>query len=241
MRISVCIATYNGEKYIKQQLESILSQLGPEDEVIISDDSSTDQTISVVKSFGDKRIKIFEGQQFKNPIFNFEHAFSKAKNEYIFISDQDDLWVEGKVKTMMEALGHADMVVSDHSVIDEDGNILIPSYFKVVRSAGGVWHNMKKNTYYGCCMAFKRKVLFKALPFPKDIPMHDIWLGFVADVFFKSTFIDYPYTQYRKHTQNVSTASDFESPASFITKINNRLNYLKYFPLLLSRMNKKDI
>lgn len=241
MSISVCIATYNGERFIKDQLMSILHQLGPADEIIISDDSSTDNTLQIIDSLNDKRIKVFKGQVFGSPIFNFEHALSKATKDYIFLSDQDDLWVEGKVKAMHQALQQFDVVVSDHSVIDNQGRLLVPSYFEKVRSAPGIWHNMKKNTYYGCCMAFRKEVLFKALPFPSDIPMHDIWLGFVADVYFKSLFINHPYTLYRKHEHNASTASDFESNSSLISKISNRLNYLKYFPLLLRRRNKNYI
>ena len=74
MKISVCMATYNGEKYIKEQLDSILSQIGKNDEVIVSDDSSTDNTIEIVKSFNDSRIKIFENQTFKSPVYNFENT-----------------------------------------------------------------------------------------------------------------------------------------------------------------------
>ena len=89
--ISVCMATYNGEKYIEEQLKSILSQLGENDEVIVSDDSSTDNTLAIVESFNDVRIKIFPNNKFHSPIFNFENALKQATGDYIFLSDQDDV------------------------------------------------------------------------------------------------------------------------------------------------------
>ena len=97
LKISVCIASYNGEKYIKEQLNSILCQLEERDEVIISDDSSTDNTVQIIESFKDKRIKIFREQKFKSPIYNFENAISKATGDIIFLSDQDDIWHKAKV------------------------------------------------------------------------------------------------------------------------------------------------
>lgn len=234
--ISVCIATYNGEKYILDQLATVLPQLGPADEVVISDDSSTDATLAKIRSLNDPRIKIYGDQRFRSPIFNFEHALKKASNDYLVMCDQDDLWADGKIAAIKEAFAKGyDMVVCDHSVIDDDKNVLIPSYFAAVPSKPGIIHNMKKNTYYGCCMAFHKKVLQKASPFPKDIPMHDIWLGFVADMFFKSVFIPYPYTMYRKHGNNVTTATDVNSSSSLKQKLMNRWNYLKYLPALLLR------
>lgn len=240
-KISVCITTYNGEPYLAEQLTSILKQLQPGDEVIISDDSSTDSTLDVIRRFNDTRIRVFEGQKFGNPIFNFEFTFKQATGDLIFMSDQDDIWVDGRVDAMKNALETHDMVVCDHAIVNDRLDILVPSFFKAVPSGPGILLNMKKNTYYGCCMAFRRELLHKALPFPKQIPMHDIWLGFVADVFFKSHFIDYPYTLYRKHGKNASTATDLESPSTLRQKIMNRVNYLRYLPLLLLRFNKKSL
>ena len=123
MKISVCIATYNGEKYIKEQLSSILSQLEENDEVIISDDSSTDNTIQIVENFKDKRIRIFREQKFKSPIYNFENAISKATGDIIFLSDQDDIWHKAKVHKIKQYLSNEDItcIVTNASIIDEEG------------------------------------------------------------------------------------------------------------------------
>lgn len=235
MKISVCIATYNGEKYIKEQLDSILKQLGEDDEIIISDDSSFDKTVQLINNYEDKRIKVILNQVFKNAIFNFENALKYASGDLVFLSDQDDIWVDGRVKHMVEELKKFDMVVCDHCVINDNKDILIDSYFKNVPSRPGIIRNLLKSTYYGCCMAFRKEILTKALPFPKDIPMHDIWLGFVADMYFKTSFINVVYTMYRKHDKNVSIATELKSNNDIFTKLKYRINTVKYLPLLMSR------
>src|SRR5579871_1607034 len=109
--ISVCMATYNGERYILKQLQSIISQLSENDEIVISDDSSTDNTINIIKSFNDSRIRLYENNKFGSPIFNLENALKHAKNDFIFLSDQDDLWESNKVKTLVEKLNQYDLVL----------------------------------------------------------------------------------------------------------------------------------
>lgn len=233
--ISVCIATYNGEKYIYAQLCSILKQLNSDDEIIISDDSSTDKTIEIIKSFNDNRIKIFSGQNFASPIYNFENALNQAKGDIIFLSDQDDIWDDKKVVKVLEALKHADVVVSDCQIINDHEDTIVASYFAVRGSGPGMLRNLMKNSYLGCCMAFKRTILTKALPFPKSIPMHDIWLGFVSELFFKPVFLNESLTYYRKHDNNVSNTSSGRSQYHILDKIKLRFNIIKYLPLLLFR------
>ncbi|MDE5758415.1 MAG: glycosyltransferase, partial [Allobaculum sp.] len=91
--ISVCIATYNGERYIETQIRSILDQLNEDDEIIISDDSSTDRTLDIIRSLNDSRIKLFAGNKFHSRTFNFENALKQATGDFIFLSDQDDIWL----------------------------------------------------------------------------------------------------------------------------------------------------
>ena len=98
--ISVCIATYNGAEYLREQVESILSQLEEEDEIVVSDDSSTDTTIEILQSFGDRRIKIFKNPA-KGFVRNFENALRQAQGDFIFLSDQDDVWLPNKVAVCM--------------------------------------------------------------------------------------------------------------------------------------------
>jgi glycosyltransferase involved in cell wall biosynthesis len=233
-KISVAVATFNGEKYIKDQITSILSQLDENAEIIVSDDGSTDKTIEILYSFNDVRIKVFSNSEKKGPIFNFENALKKTSGDIIFLSDQDDIWLPGKINTIKKYLVEYDLVVSDCKVVDEDLHVLHDSMYSIRNSGKGLYKNLISNTYLGCCMAFNKKLLELSLPFPKKIPMHDIWLGFIADIFFSPVFIPDKLVMYRRHTQNAtSTAS--KSEYGFYKKILFRINTLSYFPLLISR------
>ena len=207
MKISVCMATYNGEKYIAVQLESILKQLSENDEVVISDDSSTDNTIDIIKNFKDKRMQLYEHNHFYGPVFNFENALKKASGNIIFLSDQDDIWLDDKVTVMTKLLLSYDLVVSDCILINESGAVLNDSFFELRGSKSGVIHNLIKNSYIGCCMAFNREILEKALPFPKTMPMHDMWIGIIGQLFGKTYFCKEKLVKYRRHNDNVSQTS----------------------------------
>jgi glycosyltransferase involved in cell wall biosynthesis len=215
--ISVCIPTFNGEKYIRQQLDSILCLLGPEDEVIISDDSSRDSTLSIIKSYTDSRIKLYYWNDFKSPIFNLEYALKKAKGDWIFLADQDDVWLAGRVALAIEKLASYDIVVCNSHIVDQSLNIIHPSYFEWKGCGGGFLRNLRKNSYLGCSLAFNRSILEFALPFPKKIAMHDIWIGMVGELIGRSCFISEPLFLYRRHEGNFTyditktdeTLSDF--------------------------------
>lgn len=226
-KISVCIATYNGELYIKQQIESILLEISEDDEIVISDDSSSDNTLKIIEAFQDKRIRIFKNQVFKNPIFNFEHAIKQATGDLIFLSDQDDVWLSGKVTAMLNALQEYDLVVSDAYISDSNLNVIKDSYFEWRNSKAGVIKNLIKNSYLGCCMAFKRKLLDVVLPFPKNIPMHDMWVGMMAELFFKTGFIKEKLIIYRRHGGNATYLNeDFTSSETLISKLKFRYHLL---------------
>ncbi len=234
MRCSVCIATYNGEKYIFEQLESILTQLGTDDEVIIADDSSTDNTLKIISSFNDKRIKIFRNNQFKNPIYNFEFALKQASGDFIFLSDQDDIWLPGKVTYYLERLRTHDLVMTDCRIINENNEFIYQSYFDLKKSGKGIIKNIYKNTYFGACIGFNRKVLDAILPFPGGIPMHDIWIGITAELVGKVMFDRSIFQDHRRHTNNFSSTGG-NSRSNILKLIMLRINIIKYIPLILWR------
>lgn len=235
--ISVCIATYNGEQYIEQQLDSIIKQLRENDEIIISDDSSTDNTLNIIKSYDDKRIKIYTDNCFHNHVRNFEFAVSKATNDIIFLSDQDDIWVSDKIKTILPYFKDYDLITTDMSIIDDNNNIILSSYFKKYpfRAKPGIFRNLWRHSFAGCCMAFNKKILVKAFPIPKDITNHDTWIGFVANTFYKVKFIEKPLTLYRRHNNNLSSGSSLISNNTFYQKILFRWNIIKYLPKVFFR------
>ena len=203
--ISVCVATYNGEKFIREQIDSILCQLSSDDEIIVSDDGSTDGTIVIINCIGDKRIRIIEGPRKHSPTFNFENALKEAKGNYIFLADQDDVWKTNKVEVCMKWLQKYDCVVSDAQVTDSNLNPLYPSLYAIMQvRQGHIYNTVWKNGYTGCCMAFRRNILEASLPFPKDIPMHDIWIGNVAAYKYNVKFIPDKLILFRRHKETIS-------------------------------------
>lgn len=228
--ISVCMATFNGGRFIREQLESILSQLPPDAEIIIADDGSTDDTLLVVDSLNESRIRVLPAERHLGVIYNFERALRASKGEIVFLADQDDVWLPGKVEMCLAALNEADLVMHDafllglsdafESAWGRNGKL---SDIRTYRS--GVVANWWKNSFTGCCMAFRRKVLDKALPFPKNLPMHDQWLGVVAEKNFKVKFIDEPLVEYRQHSSNATHIE--KSPAGVLQKIKWRVDLLK--------------
>lgn len=210
-RISVCMPVYNGESYLRAQLTSILEQLDESDEVVISDDGSTDSTLAIIAEFGDYRIRVIPGEKSSHPSYNLERALEAAHGIYIFLSDQDDIWKPNKVATMLQALKGSSLVVHDCEVVDQNLAPLLPSFYQAHGSKAGLFQNIVRNSYLGCCMAFKAEVLKKALPFPRPIGMHDIWLGLVAEMWYGSTFINDNLLYYRRHGKNSSTTSSASS------------------------------
>jgi glycosyltransferase involved in cell wall biosynthesis len=205
--ISVCMATYNGEKYIKEQLLSILKQLGPNDEIIISDDLSKDRTIDVISSIKDIRIKLFFNKN-RGYTNNFQNAIQKASGDYIFLSDQDDIWVDNKLKIMSDLLLKYDFVVSDAQMVNTNLESLGSTYFELRGGYGnGFINNLKKLKYIGCCMAFRKIILTKVLPFPSNSKLcpHDFWIALISEFYYKSYVIKEPLLLYRRHGENVST------------------------------------
>lgn len=228
--ISVCMATFNGGMFIREQLESILSQLPPDAEIIIADDGSTDDTLLVVDSLNESRIRVLPAERHLGVIYNFERALRASKGEIVFLADQDDVWLPGKVEMCLAALNEADLVMHDafllglsdafESAWGRNGKL---SDIRTYRS--GVVANWWKNSFTGCCMAFRRKVLDKALPFPKNLPMHDQWLGVVAEKYFKVSYVDEPLVDYRQHSSNATHIE--KSPAGVLQKIKWRVDLLK--------------
>jgi glycosyltransferase involved in cell wall biosynthesis len=204
--ISVCVATYNGEAFVDEQLRSILEShiVG---EVIVSDDGSNDRTVEIVRAVHDPRVEIVIGPG-SGLVRNVESLLRRARGDYIFLADQDDVWMPSKVDSMIEPLIRgATMVVSDCVVVNAELCELSPSYFALIGSRRGLVRNFLKNSYLGCCMAFRRELLAAALPFPKRVPAHDWWLGMVAEMVGSVQFINMPLLKYRRHGSNQSSAS----------------------------------
>lgn len=220
--VSVCLATYNGGKYLRPQVDSILSQLDKNDELIVSNDGSNDDTIAILKSYNDHRIKIFFNSKDHGVINNFENALCHATGDYIFLSDQDDVWLPNKVEICLNSLKESDCIIHDCFITDENLTVISNSLFKELDAGLGFLKNLKKNTFTGCCMAFSKKVMEKTLPFPKSsLFYHDQWIGLISLLSFNTVFLHTPLVFFRRHSTTTSSAGS-QSKFNFKEKLFSR-------------------
>ena len=206
MRISVCMAAYRGEKFIGEQIASVLPQLGADDELLVSDDLPDGETERIVRALAeqDARIRYMTGPG-QGVVRNFAYVLSQASGDVLFLCDQDDVWRQDKVSAVLREIERgADLVLHDAAVTDADLHVTHPSFFALRGSKPGFVHNFLRNSYMGCCMAFTRAVAERALPFPEGIPMHDQWIGLTAEKSGKVCFLPEPLLFYRQHGGNVT-------------------------------------
>lgn len=208
MQVSVCMAVYNGARYLRPQLDSILSQLGPADELIAVDDASQDRSIELLEGLGDPRVRVHRNDANVGVLKTFEKALGLASGDIIFLSDQDDVWLPGKVAAALQVFAarpEVTAVVTDATMIDENGETIGRSFFaQRGRFAPGPVHNFLNNKYLGCTLSFRREMLRVFLPIPADVPMHDIWFGVLNGIYGRAHFIDQALVAYRRHGRNAS-------------------------------------
>ena len=207
MRISVAMAVYQGSRYLQEQMDSILIQCGPDDQIVCSCDASTDGSWEILQAYArrDSRVEPCRGPG-KGVVANFEHALRRCTGDVVFLSDQDDRWridKREKVLQTMQKTG-ASLILHDAQIIDADGRVMEESYFAMRGSRPGYWKNLWKNSYIGCCMAFTQTLCQAVLPFPTPIPMHDQYIGLRAEQRHAVAFCPEPLIQYRRHADNAT-------------------------------------
>ena len=220
--ISVCMATYNGERFIQKQVQSILSQLNNIDELIVVDDVSVDDTVKLIKKFNDARVRIINNSRNMGSISSFNKALSLANGEYIFLADQDDVWYETKVVVSISQLEkeNLELIIHDARVVDVNkGHIISESLFKLYKSSPNFLRNLISSRHTGCCMVLRNSALKKLLPIPTPLDekgfvaslftikgiQHDAWLGILSSVYgLKKKFVNIPLIDYQRHSDNES-------------------------------------
>ncbi len=216
--LSVALCTYNGEKFLDQQLDSILHQTTPINEIIICDDGSTDATIKIIQAFQTKypsTIKLHINEVSLGAIKNFEKAIGLCSGEIIFLSDQDDVWIENKVKRIIEKFEtnpSLEAIFSDANLIDDKGNLLSKTLFNEYTFDDKLQEDWSKGralldlVYYrnkitGATLAIKKNIFLRAFPFSKiDKLWHDAYLGLHAAANNSLGWINEPLIQYRIHS-----------------------------------------
>lgn len=206
--ISIAMATYNGEKYLKEQLDSILEQSYPIYEIVIVDDCSTDGTFSILQDYAQKfsNITVLQNESNLGVRKTFEKALLNTSGDYVALSDQDDVWLKDKVKILLDTIGDAMVVHSDSIIVDHRLQVLAKSHFLVSKK-------LKKSTFFdyllnsnitGCTMMVSRDLLDNCLPFRTYSLPHDWYLTYYAAYKNSIKFVSKPLMYYRQHGSNVS-------------------------------------
>ncbi len=215
MSISVALAARNGGNYLREQVDSILPQLHSGDQLVISVDPSTDNTLELARELArtNPLIEVLEGPG-EGISANFQNAIQACSGRHIFLCDHDDVWHPEKVAKVLATFvdSNAVMVMHDAMVVNEGLELIEPSFFAQRDSKPGYARNIIKNSYIGCCMAFTRELKYYILPFPKNIPMHDQWIGLLAEKYGGVCFLDEPLIKYRRHGDNATQSSHASVP-----------------------------
>ena len=213
-KVDILLATYNGARYLKEQLDSILNQTYSDFRLIISDDKSTDKTRSIIEEYAkkDSRIECYFQENNLGVIKNFEFLMKKVESDYFMFSDQDDIWKENKIEKSMEVMENdkADLVYSDLEVVDKNLNTTFKSYWKLK----GLDNKVKKynnfsalylnNFITGCTMLCKKKFIDMILPLPNRYKyvLHDYWVALIVSQHGTLSYIKEPLIKYRQHKDN---------------------------------------
>ncbi|MBE0575142.1 MAG: glycosyltransferase [Desulfuromonadales bacterium] len=200
------MAVFNGDQFLKRQLDSILVQLSENDEIVIVDDASNDETIAVVESFHDSRIHVMRNAINIGPLKSFERALAEAKGDYIFFADQDDYWLPNKVETVVASFvnSKALAIVTDAKVVNSREDLVYESYSQWRNSGPGLLKNFYKNTFLGCCMAIRKECKEFLLPFPPFAYMHDRWIGLACTAVGTVSFLPQQLLIYHRHEKTVT-------------------------------------
>jgi glycosyltransferase involved in cell wall biosynthesis len=211
--ISIALAAYNGEKYIKEQIDSILNQTHQDFELIACDDCSTDSTWVILQDYEqkDKRIRCYLNEKNLGFNKNFEKALKLCRGEYIAISDQDDIWTADHLTVLLENIGDNLICCGESMLVNEKGeNIykyseIFDDMFLMDTAEKKILHILYgTNIFSGACMLLRKEALKRILPVPNSIAYYDFW--FVLCTCAKNSFIYIPdiIRYFRQHCLNIS-------------------------------------
>ena len=217
--IAICLASYNGEKYIAEQLESIFTQSYQYFKLYIADDRSTDNTVSIIKTFQERfvdRIDLTVNDVQLGVVKNFETLLRNCGEEYIAFADQDDIWESDKLALQIEAIMQLEkesvtkvcLVHSDLSMMDENAKVITDSYFRFrgyrLNQKKDLGHILGPSGVMGNTLMINRELRDKSLPFPAELEVHDYWIGIVAELYGRRKTLQKPLVRYRIHNRNIS-------------------------------------
>jgi len=200
--VSIALCTYNGDAYLKQQLDSIVNQSYPEIELIVVDDCSTDNTLNILKEYSARYsfIKLFINPQNLGYIRNFEKAMSLCNGDFIALSDQDDIWDLNKIEKQVKAIGNNLLIYHDSEFVDQNGESLSLYMSDIMNLYRGDQPEVFLffNCISGHSVLMKKELRNELLPFPEAY-FHDWWMGYVGTNLGSIDFIEESLVKYRQH------------------------------------------
>lgn len=210
IRVSVALAAYNSERFIRDQVNSILCQMKENDELVISYNPSSDATWSIINeyAYNDSRVRIIECTE-RGLISNFNSAITNTKGDFVFLSDHDDVWFSNKIELVLKAFedNNADLVLHAKAITDKDLCVNHIVDFNIENIKPGFWSNFWKNHYTGACMAFRRELIPVVCPIPPKKIYHDKWIGLLAASMGNVFLLNEPLIYYRRHETNLSVSA----------------------------------
>jgi glycosyltransferase involved in cell wall biosynthesis len=237
------MATYQGQDYVERQLRSILEQLGPDDEVIVVDDCSRDRTVEIVEAVADPRVAVHRNQVNRREVYSFGRAIELARGDVIFMADQDDIWLPGRVELMTSRLqtSGADLITSNFEWMDAEERPIYVA-FDGVSSKTSKQHlrnifdiYVGKTNYFGCAMAFRRSLVPLIVPIPPYVESHDLWIALAANQIGSNLHIDDKTLRKRRHGSNTTSTV---SNRSLFLKLRSRWIFLKSMIDLAARRRR---
>ncbi|WP_460799739.1 glycosyltransferase [Microbacterium sp. GXF0217] len=231
--VSVCMATYNGARYVREQLDSILAELEPADEVVIVDDASSDDTVALLEAYEDQRVRVFARDVNQGYVRSFEEALMRATGDVLMLADQDDVWIPGRRALLVAALEERAVAASNLVLLSTGAPLRSPLTRRdwMLRTGGGAQRcrNQVKiligdAPYFGCAMAIRRDFLSLATPFPAGLDeSHDLWIATVANAAGELVHVRQPTLRRRVHDQNASS----ERPRGILPALRSRVLLLR--------------
>lgn len=240
--ISIAMCSYNGERFIKEQIDSIIAQTYKNFELIIVDDGSKDNTINIIKEYQlkDHRIKLFQNDNNLGFVKNFEKAISLCSGDFIALADQDDVWKKNKLEVFLKNINENMLIYSDAILIDQHSK---ETGKQLIRPDGNLVDGKcnKAFIFYNCVsgntLMFRKDLVKDIIPIPKEITFHDIWIAFLASTKGTITFTNEPMTYYRRYSEQITrnVTKDYKSITDRLNKKEN--SYLLHAQNLINYCN----
>lgn len=220
--ISVAMATYNGAKYIREQIDSILNQTIQDIELVICDDCSSDDTIEILEAYANRDTRVIVYSNSHNLGFkkNFENVISKCRGKFIALADQDDIWYPNHLELLMNAMDDSCQLVCGKPEFVDENNCTIPvefNYFKMNlppnSNEGHARHIfLDMSTYQGAAMLARNTFFEKSLPIPDGVNYHDSWFAALACFLGGINYVNTPILRYRRHSDSITIRSKGATP-----------------------------